>query len=216
MEFLQTTIIVIAILILILLILKFLKPKKKSKAELKGLEGERLVSELLKKKKVRYFTDVLLEIGTHTTQIDHLVIFPDKTVLVIETKNKDGVILGKTDEQNWTQYFPGQSFHFYNPVKQNEGHIRFLHRFCDNKKVFGMHFINLVVFTSKRSSLKNVPENTIQLHQLESFIDFYNRKTFWNRSKQFTRIIRLNDQSRNKRKVKRHLDFAKNAKKFTK
>jgi hypothetical protein len=216
MEFIQNPVFLLLFILLIAFLIRYFKPKKMSKSELKGLEGERLVSEVLKKKKVRYFTDVLLEIGTHTTQIDHLVIFPDKTVLVIETKNKDGVILGKADEQNWTQYFPGQSFQFYNPVKQNEGHIRFLHRFCDSKKIYGMHFINLVVFTSKRSSLKNVPENTIQLHQLESFIDFYNRKSFWNRSKQFNKTIKLNDQSRNKKKVKKHLDFAKNAKKFTK
>lgn len=208
----------IFLLPLLLLFLLFLKkkPRKPNKAELKGLEGERKVNNILKKRKLVYFSDVLLEIGTHTTQIDHLVVFPDKTVLVIETKNKDGMILGGPEEQNWTQSFPQQSFQFYNPMKQNEGHIRFLHRFCDKHNINGMHFINLVVFTSNRSKLKKVPENTIHLNELESFLDFYERKSFWNRSKTFTRAIKLNDFSRNKRKVQNHIQFAKKAKKINK
>jgi hypothetical protein len=194
----------------------YFKPRKISKAELKGREGEEKVIKVLKKKKVKHFNDVLLQLGNHTTQIDHLVVFPNKTVLVIETKNKDGVILGKSEDEQWTQFFPNESFRFYSPTKQNEGHIRFLHRFCDKNKIFGIHFINIVVFTSERSKLKSVPENTVHLRDFEKLIDLYSSKSFWNRSSKFSHLIAMSDQSKSKKKVKQHIQFAKQAKKFQK
>lgn len=61
-----------------------------------------------------------------TTEID--VIFLHETgVYVIESKNYSGWIFGNEKDMNWMQTFPnGKKYPFYNPIKQNAGHIRAL------------------------------------------------------------------------------------------
>lgn len=202
------------IILIIISILKFKFRPSLSAADVKGISGEMKVDSMLKKEKVKYFTDVLLQLGNTSTQIDHLVIFPNKTILVIETKNRDGKFYGNETDQNWTQVFPNKKYKLYNPVIQNQGHIRFLERYCVTNKLRGYHFINLVVFTGDRTELTSVPSNTITHHQLPRIIKLYKKKkTLLNQSTAFARNIALNDQSNNKKKVNQHLSFIKKAKK---
>ena len=61
-----------------------------------------------------------------TTEID-LVYLHETGIYVIESKNYSGWIFGDEKSQNWMQTFPnGQKFSFYNPIKQNKGHIKVL------------------------------------------------------------------------------------------
>ncbi|WP_062306112.1 nuclease-related domain-containing protein [Alicyclobacillus sendaiensis] len=60
------------------------------------------------------------------TQIDHVVVSP-YGIFVIETKNYQGVIVGKDEWKEWTQVLNRRTKHrFLSPVVQNEGHIRAL------------------------------------------------------------------------------------------
>ena len=60
------------------------------------------------------------------TQIDHVVVSP-YGVFVIETKNYQGIIVGKDEWKEWTQVLNRRTKHrFLSPVVQNEGHIRAL------------------------------------------------------------------------------------------
>ena len=59
----------------------------------------------------------------YTTQIDHVVVSP-YGIFVIETKNYSGWIFGNEKSQNWKQTFKTtEGRFFYNPIKQNWGHI---------------------------------------------------------------------------------------------
>lgn len=71
------------------------------------------------------FNDLLFKNNGYSTQIDHLVVSP-YGVFVIETKGYKGWILGGENSEYWIQNLYGKKFQFYNPIKQNEGHARFL------------------------------------------------------------------------------------------
>lgn len=61
-----------------------------------------------------------------TTQIDHIIV-SKFGIFVIETKNYQGWIFGAENQEQWTQVFQnGKKFQFYNPIRQNYGHIKTL------------------------------------------------------------------------------------------
>ena len=67
-----------------------------------------------------------------TTEIDCLMIH-QKGLFVIEAKNYSGHIYGSPNDQKWTQVLRRNVHNsFYNPIKQNEGHIKNLRIFLSN------------------------------------------------------------------------------------
>lgn len=63
-----------------------------------------------------------------TTQIDHIIV-SRCGIFVIETKNYQGWIFGNAKQEKWTQVLKGgKKFQFYNPIRQNYGHIKTLSR----------------------------------------------------------------------------------------
>lgn len=95
--------------------------------EWKGKFSEGLVNRKLLGLSDEYivFSNLLFENNGYSTQIDHLVVSP-YGVFVIETKGYKGWILGGEYSENWTQNIYGKTFTLYNPIKQNDGHVRFL------------------------------------------------------------------------------------------
>lgn len=99
-------------------------------------------------------------------QIDLVVVIP-AGVVVVEHKDYSGWIFGKGWQEHWMQVlnYGKEKNQFYNPVKQNESHIRHL------KKVLGMEsekmeFISVVAF-GRYSTLKNIsdiPENVYVIY----------------------------------------------------
>jgi len=88
-----------------------------------------------------------------TTEID-LVYLHQTGIYVIESKNYSGWIFGDEKSQNWMQTFPnGQKFSFYNPIKQNNGHIKALKVLLPSIET--AHFTSVIVF-SERCELKKV------------------------------------------------------------
>lgn len=97
----------------------------------KGKAGEDEVSRVLRSLPQEYFVidDVIIPdegSGNNrniTTQIDHVVVSP-YGIFVIETKNYSGWIFGSEDSKKWKQTFKTKEGRFfYNPIKQNWGHI---------------------------------------------------------------------------------------------
>ena len=81
------------------------------------------------------FNDLLFKSNEHSTQIDHLVVSP-YGVFVIETKGYKGWIFGGENSEYWTQVIYKSKHQFYNPIKQNNGHVRSCFRhFLGNKKL---------------------------------------------------------------------------------
>ncbi|MDE7201805.1 MAG: NERD domain-containing protein, partial [Lachnospiraceae bacterium] len=110
-----------------------------------------------------------------TTEIDVMLICQGG-IFVFESKNYSGWIFGNGKSKNWTQTLPvgkGQSkkISFYNPVKQNNTHIKYL------KKLIGddIPVYSVIVFSDK-CSLMNVNVSTksarvIQCKEVKSMVD---------------------------------------------
>ena len=91
-----------------------------------------------------------------TTEIDLLMVH-EKGIFVFESKNYSGWIFGSADQLNWTQSLEnGQKNTFYNPIKQNQTHIKALAEYL---KMDESEFSSYIVF-SERCSLKKVPADT--------------------------------------------------------
>ena len=91
-----------------------------------------------------------------TTEIDLLMIH-EKGIFVFESKNYSGWIFGSADQLNWTQSLQnGEKYKFYNPIRQNQTHIKALSEFL-GKPI--SEFMSFIVF-SERCTLKKVPEDT--------------------------------------------------------
>lgn len=67
--------------------------------------------------------NITLPSGKGTTQIDHCLVSP-YGIFVIETKTLSGVIAGSLAERTWTQHLGRNVYELYNPLQQNQGHIR--------------------------------------------------------------------------------------------
>ena len=118
--------------------------------KVKGHMGESKVAKVLKRfnrKGAHSKNDILIKHDKGTSQIDHLLI-TKQGIVVIETKNYSGTIYGSEHGKLWTQQIPGsyaEPRRFYNPIRQNEGHIRALTEILKGENNIPFH--SLVVFT---------------------------------------------------------------------
>lgn len=121
--------------------------RSKSDKERKGKKGEYVVSEILNKLGENYIVidDLVISHNNVTTQIDHIVL-SKFGIFVIETKNLDGWIFGKESDKYWVQNIWGNKYYFYNPIKQNFGHIvalkNVLPQYVENQ------YISIIAFSS--------------------------------------------------------------------
>ncbi len=92
-----------------------------------------------------------------TTQID-IIAVGKRGVFVIESKDYSGWIYGSNKYEKWKQRFRnGDNYYFYNPIKQNMGHINVLRNIIGEQK-----YISMIVF-SQNAELKDisfVPKDT--------------------------------------------------------
>lgn len=87
-----------------------------------------------------------------TSEIDVLYI-TQKGIFVLESKNYSGWIFGDDKSQFWTACLPnGEKYRFYNPVKQNQSHIRCLRNYLAPMNI---PMFSIVVF-SERCTLKKL------------------------------------------------------------
>lgn len=119
----------------------------------KGEEGEENTAYYLRKvpgcKKILHHVYVPKSDGSGTTEID-LVMVHKKGLIVIENKNYAGSIYGKEEDHYWTQIFPdGEKRSFYNPVKQNDSHIRHLKRFLSGLLPYEIPYVSVITFNSQ-------------------------------------------------------------------
>jgi len=122
----------------------------------KGAYGEFLIYELLESlgEGNRILTNIYLPTGNgRTTEIDLLMVHPTG-IYVFESKNYSGWIFGDEKSKNWTQTLKGsKKTSFYNPVRQNKGHISAL---MDNLRDVGPEsFFSYIVF-SERCEIKKI------------------------------------------------------------
>ena len=114
-------------------------------AKVKGIIGEKKVSVVLAtlpNSDYIILNDVMLPTEKGSTQIDHIVVSL-YGIFVIETKNYKGWITGSSYAEQWTKNMYGKKYKFYNPIRQNYGHIKNL------STILGLSeekFISLLLF----------------------------------------------------------------------
>lgn len=105
---------------------------------------------------IRTVHNVYVEKDGFTTEIDVIAI-TEKGLFVLESKNYSGWIFGDVSSAKWMQTLSsGQKNQFYNPIKQNEGHIKKLAYYLGINPDLIYSFI---VF-SDRCELKKKPADT--------------------------------------------------------
>ena len=112
--------------------------------QIKGYIGEKRIHRVLDKlgEDYRIFNDIYVpKQDGQLTQVDHVVV-SKYGVFVIETKNYSGWIFGSEKQKNWTQTIYKKKTRFYNPILQNNTHIKALQYFLD----MGMTMHSIIVF----------------------------------------------------------------------
>lgn len=166
---------------MVLLVLFFIVKSfiRKMRIKIKGISGERKVKKILSKFERQGYIilhDLMLPLYEGTTQIDHVVIGPHG-VTAIETKNYAGHIFGSLESKYWVQHLGRAKNEFYNPIKQNETHVKTIKYLLQKE---GLHYVeveNLVVFTSKKSRIyldEMLP--VLKANKLKDWIRSYKNK----------------------------------------
>jgi len=141
--------------------------------QIKGYIGEKKISSILyflDKSKYQTVSNIVLNTGRKTSQIDHLVI-SDFGLFVIEMKNYKGWILGGETSEYWTQVLFKRKERFYNPVRQNYGHILALK---NNLREFpNIKYISIIVFSSKATIKVNTSTDVVYTYNLLATIKKY-------------------------------------------
>lgn len=93
-----------------------------------------------------------------TSEVDIIMIYKSG-IYVLESKNYSGWIFGNESDNTWTQTLSSgkkvHKSHFYNPIMQNQTHIKWLRELLKSELNFDITPFSLIVF-SERCTLKNI------------------------------------------------------------
>ncbi len=191
----------LVVIIILLIVLQFYKKGNVTipgffrgfdSPEIKGKMGEQSVASTLS-----YLTnegyiimnDLMFNHGTYTTQIDHIVI-SIYGIFIIETKNHSGSIFGNQYKDYWTQNIWGKKFSFYNPIYQNNQHIKFILRKFDVLKDKVNYIYPIVVFTgATRLQLHGPCNGVLTLDELINYIHSFSIKVLTSNESEFIASI---------------------------
>lgn len=141
---------ILGLLIILPGIIRIVKPiiTKKIDKKLSGFVGEKEVANILRRldpEKYKVINGLTIYSGKESAQIDHLII-SNFGIFVIETKNFEGIIIGEETSNYWTQILYKNRENFYNPIKQNNWHVRVLEDIL--KKYSNILYFPIIVFTT--------------------------------------------------------------------
>ena len=113
-----------------------------------------------------------------TTEID-LLFITSKGIFVFESKNYSGWIFGNEKDQYWTVSLPNkQKNRFYNPIKQNNSHIKWLKEYIGGEEI-SIPFFSLIVF-SNRCELKIITVETTDIMVIQRDSVYAAVRKIWN------------------------------------
>lgn len=127
----------------------------------------------LNKNKYKKLNNITIQDKDKTIQIDHIVV-SKYGIFVIETKNYSGTIYGNETANNFYKYNHGKKYEFYNPIKQNYGHIFAL------KNILGEYkYISAVVFSGYATKLKIESKSFVgYIGELPKYIKSYKEEIY--------------------------------------
>jgi hypothetical protein len=186
----------ILLIIILCIILRLFRPK------IKGLIGEKKVAgilSILDPKDYKIINDLMLEVEGKTSQIDHVVI-SNYGIFVIETKNCCGWIIGDDFSEYWTQVIYKRKEKFYNPIRQNFGHIQALkHHLSEYPDI---KYITIIVFPIKAELKIKTKTDVIYTVKLIKTIRKYKEDNLSGSEKEaiFNKLLELNIKDKETRK----------------
>lgn len=140
-----------------------------------GKVGENKVARILNSlpREYKVVNNVIIPNQRGTSQIDHIVLSP-YGIFVIETKNYSGWIFGNEQSEKWKQTFKTtQGNYFYNPIKQNWGHIYSLSAFFQLDKWI---FKSIIVFSNAAKLKIDTETPVINMSRLKRQILSYRQQ----------------------------------------
>ncbi len=168
-------------------------------SEERGTESERdLISSLLDYgiSPKAIFHDLYVKNGKYGfSQID-IVVATKVGLIVFEVKDYSGWIFGKGRQNQWTQVlnYGNQKNRFYNPVLQNDSHIKVLQK--QSKQFKDLPFYSVVVFDGncELRDISFIPDGTfvIKPHRLDDVLDiiFDNEDAKYTDKREVIRILK--------------------------
>ena len=144
--------------------------KKRTKEELIGIKGESDIVAILEgiPSKQAILRNVYLPHPTDRgafTEIDILYI-DSRGIVIVESKNFDGVVYLNRKEREWTYYSNGQKYSFFNPIWQNKLHTRALELVLPRKYQGCIHPV--VVFGNQSIIIETVPDKHAEFDVLNT------------------------------------------------
>ncbi|WP_288221229.1 nuclease-related domain-containing protein [uncultured Clostridium sp.] len=158
-------------LIFIIFIIIFINSLKKNRRIYKGSIGEKKVNNILENiADSKLLKDIILKTEEGTTQIDHILIHR-KGIFVIETKNFKGWIFGKEKDKYWVQSIYNKKSKFYNPIRQNYGHIKAIKSYLPENR---RNILKSIIVFSNNCEFKNLQVTTpvIKMRYLSNYIKY--------------------------------------------
>lgn len=170
----------------------------------KGKMGERTVSRKLNRlphDRYKVINNLLINSCGYSTQIDHVVV-SQYGVFVIETKNYQGLIYGGYNTDYWTQNIYGNKYELYNPIIQNNGHIKALKRLL--KDYNSDVFVSIVAF-SKRARLRVDYDEVVYWNKINRLIKSYNQECLSREDMYNIYSILLSENKTSRKNIKEHV-----------
>ena len=158
-------------IIVLVLFINLLKKSKRNYKDIKGSIGEKKVNQILENiNDSKLLKDVILKTENGTTQIDHILIHK-KGIFVIETKNFKGWIFGKEKDKYWVQSIYNKKSKFYNPIRQNYGHIKAIESYLPENR---RNILRSIIIFSNNCEFKNLQVTTpvIKMRYLSNYINY--------------------------------------------
>lgn len=163
-----------------------------TKASRAGRKGESDVKKVLKRLPKGEYTilnDIMVETSYGTTsQIDHILV-SRYGIFPVETKNYFGMVSGFEDDNVWVHDAIKKKYNFYNPIKQNESHVKAL------KDVLGIkeNYMYYPIVTFNDDCILNVISNrpVVHVRNLQATVeDYYSKKLTEEQVKDCVRILK--------------------------
>ncbi len=153
-----------------------------TKSEYIGTRGEKLIHKELNiinlfGRSGKVLKNVYIPTDNETTTEIDLLYITQKGIFVIESKNYSGWIFGNEASLNWTCTLPTEKNTFYNPIKQNQTHIRWLKNYLNDK----IPYFSIIVF-SERCELKEINLTSSDIHVVKRDSLYATVRNIWNNS----------------------------------
>lgn len=154
---------------------------KMNEARLIGEDAEKFVRKMLLKLDPASYTilnDLLLPSkgSLDVTQIDHIVV-SNYGIFCLETKGHAGWILGRANQEYWTQTIYRYKKSFYNPLRQNYAHMKAIEELL--KPYFpNISIVSLVVFPNAKKIELADTDNVGDMLNILDRIDSYETIVF--------------------------------------